>query len=67
MLAFLKLFLKFYLADTPHRRNASILEVGSEQLQVNIVLMNRDKSTETMIKALKSVVDSVLFIVQRLF
>jgi len=22
MLAFLKLFLKFYLADTPHRRNA---------------------------------------------
>lgn len=30
--------------------------------------MNRDKSTETMIKALKSlVVDSVLFIVQRLF
>ena len=30
MLAFLKLFLKFYLADTPHRRNASILEVGSE-------------------------------------
>ena len=47
MLAFLKLFLKLYLADTPHRRNASILEVGSEQLQVNIVLMNRDKSTET--------------------
>ena len=46
MLAFLKLFLKLYLADTPHRRNASILEVGSEQLQVNIVLMNRDKSTE---------------------
>ena len=38
MLAFLKLFLKFYLADTPHRRNACILEVGSEQLQVNIVL-----------------------------
>ena len=38
MLAFLKLFLKFYLADTPHRRNASILEAGSEQLQVNIVL-----------------------------
>ena len=33
MLAFLSLFLKFYLADTPHRRNArSILEVGSEQL-----------------------------------
>lgn len=30
--------------------------------------MNRDKSTETMIKALKSlVVDSALFIVQRLF
>jgi len=22
MLAFLRLFLKFYLADTPHRRNA---------------------------------------------
>ena len=32
MLAFLSLFLKFYLADTPHRRMRSILEVGSEQL-----------------------------------
>ena len=33
MLAFLRLFLKFYLADTPHRM-CSILEVG-EQLQKN--------------------------------
>ena len=32
MLVFLSLFLKFYLADTPHRRN--ILVVGSEQLRV---------------------------------
>ena len=29
--AFLRMFMKFYLADTPHRRNARILEVGSEQ------------------------------------
>ena len=34
MLAFLSLFLKFYLADTPHRRNRSILEVSSEQLRL---------------------------------
>ena len=35
MLAFLRLFLKFYLADTPRRAEMrSILEVGSEQLHV---------------------------------
>ena len=33
MLAFLRLFLKFYLVDTPHREMRSILEVSSEQLQ----------------------------------
>ena len=32
MLAFLRLFLKFYLADTPHRRNAQHFGGGSEQL-----------------------------------
>ena len=32
MLAFLRLFLKFYLADTPHLKMRSILKVGSEQL-----------------------------------
>ena len=32
MLAFLRLFLKFYLADTPHRRNAKHFGGGSEQL-----------------------------------
>ena len=30
--AFLRMFMKFYLADTPHRRNARILKVGSEQI-----------------------------------
>jgi hypothetical protein len=38
MLAFLELFLKFYLADTPTSKMHSILEVGSEQLQVYLVL-----------------------------
>ena len=38
MLAFLELFLKFYLADTPTSKMHGILEVGSEQLQVYLVL-----------------------------
>ena len=33
MLAFFRLFLKFYLADTPTSKMRSILEVSSEQLQ----------------------------------
>ena len=33
MPAFLSLFLKFYLADTPTSKMRSILEVGSEQLR----------------------------------
>ena len=33
MLAFFRLFLKFYLADTPTSKMHSILEVSSEQLQ----------------------------------
>ena len=39
MLAFFRLFLKFYLADTPTSEMHSILEVGSEQLHhMNILL-----------------------------
>ena len=34
MLAFFRLFLKFYLADTPTSKMRSILEVSSEQLQI---------------------------------
>ena len=34
MLAFLNLYLKFYLADTPHRRNAQHFGGGSEQLRI---------------------------------
>ena len=33
MLAFLSGFLKFYLADTPHRGNTKCLRGGSEQYQ----------------------------------
>ena len=35
-------------------KEAAGTRCGASVIEVNIVLMNRDKSTETMIKALKS-------------
>ena len=48
MLAFFRLFLKFYLADTPTSEMRSILEVGSEQL-----LENEIKTTGSSIVQMK--------------
>ena len=62
MLAFLSLFLKFYLADRHTDEMRSILEVGSEQLLKSFVLGHIVKIRNLNTSRVKKLSQDILFI-----